>query len=183
MNTATEKQAMSDQVPVNIELHHEISQFLYEEARMLDRYELRGWLDSVVDPDVRYRMVMREERFASDRRPPESAELFIYDDTLNVLEMRVRQFESGLQTMLDPIQRIRRVISNISAYRTDEENAFRVLSYGNASRFRRLYEAEQVVFAREDTLRRDGDGKLRLLTRKVELDERVSRNKNILFFL
>lgn len=174
---------MSNECPVSIELHHEIEQHLYNEARTLDAYKLREWLEQMLDPAIRYQVFIREERFRKDRRPAAGGELYVYDDSFDVLGIRVRQFESGLQTMLDPLQRLRRMITNVSACHTGEEGQFRVLSYGIVSRVRRLYEAEQVVFSREDVLKRDGDGKLRLLARRVELDERVSRNKNLLFFL
>lgn len=174
---------MSNDIPVSIELHHEIEQHLYQEARLLDSYDLRGWLERMVDPAVRYQVFIREERFRKDRRPKADAELYVYDDSFDVLGIRVRQFESGLQTMLDPLQRLRRLVTNVTAFAGDEDGQYRVLSYGFVSRSRRLYEAETVVFSREDTLRRDGEGHLRLLARRVELDERVSRNKNLLFFL
>lgn len=174
---------MSNERPVSLELHHEIEQFLYQEARLLDGHGMRAWLDTMVDPAIRYQVVMHEERFVRDRRSADSGMIFINDDNFDVLGMRVRQFESGLQTMLDPVQRLRRVVANVSAFHGEQDGDFRVLSYGIVSRFRRLYENEQVVFGREDTLRRDGDGRLRLLARRVELDERVSRNKNLLFFM
>lgn len=174
---------MSNDIPVSIELHHEIEQHLFHECRVLDAYDLRGWIERMVDPAIRYQVFIREERFRKDRRPKADAELYLYDDSFEVLGMRVRQFESGLQTMLDPLQRLRRLVTNVSAFAGDEAGRYRVLSYGYVSRSRRLYEAETVVFSRDDTLQRDGEGKLRLLTRRVELDERVSRNKNLLFFM
>lgn len=174
---------MSNLTAVSIELHHEITQFLYAEARLLDGNEPGRWLETVVDPEIRYQMIVREERSGRDRRPSETGEVHIYDDNHVVLGMRVRQFESGMQTMLDPSQRLRRLITNITAWHLEDGDRFKVVSSGMATRFRRLYEHEQVVFGREDILRRDGDGQLRLLARRVELDERVSRNKNLLFFL
>ena len=174
---------MPDERPVSQELHHEIEQFYFDEARMLDGYELRRWLETRADPAIRYQVTSTEERMRKDRRPAEGGVLFINDDTYAALEIRIRQFESGLQTMLDPLQRLRRFVSNVSAFHGEAEGQFRVLCYGLVMRHRRLYEAEQVVYAREDTLQRDGDGRLRILARRVSLDERVSRNKNLLFFL
>lgn len=174
---------MSNDRSVSIELHHEIEQFLFAEARLLDSQQLREWLTTMVDPDIRYEVVMFEERTRRDRRPKESGILHVYDDNFMVLDMRVKQFESGLQTMLDPQQRMRRAITNVSAFHGESEGEFRVLSYGLASRFRRLYEHEQLVYGREDVLRRDSDGNLRIVKRWAEIDERVTRNKNILFFL
>jgi len=174
---------MTDRRPVSIELHHEIEQFLYREARMLDNEMLRDWLSTIVHPDIRYRLVVRDERFRKDKSRDEAREVMPFDDDYNILDLRIRQFETGLQYMLDPAQRMFRVISNVEAFPADAENEFVVLSYGIVSRFRRLYESERSMFAREDVLRRGEDGQFRLLSRKIELGERVVRNKNLLFFL
>ncbi|HMO68636.1 MAG TPA: aromatic-ring-hydroxylating dioxygenase subunit beta [Novosphingobium sp.] len=174
---------MSDTPPVSLELHHEIEQFYFREARLLDDHALRAWLETIVDPAIRYQVVSREERFRKDRRPAEGGLLYINDENYDVLDMRVRQFESGLQSMLDPIQRLRRFVSNVSAFHAGQDGRYTVHAYGMVMRHRRLYEAEQVVYARRDTLQRDGNGALRVLARCVTLDERVLRNKNILFFL
>jgi 3-phenylpropionate/cinnamic acid dioxygenase small subunit len=174
---------MSNENPVSIELHHEIEQFYFAEARLLDDYVLRPWLEAMVDPAIRYQVTSTEERFRKDRRPADGGVLYVNDDNFAVLDMRIRQFESGLQSMLDPLQRLRRFVSNVSAFHGERDGSFRVLSNCMVMRHRRLYEAEQVVYAREDSLQRDGDGKLRVLARRVSLDERVLRNKNLMFFL
>ncbi len=168
---------------VSLELHQEISQFLYREARMLDNELIRQWLTDVVDPQIRYQMVMTEERFRSDKGPAAAREVMAYDDDMMALELRVRHFETGLQSMMDPPQKICRLIANIEAYQGESEQEYRVFSYGHASRFRRLYERETLVYAREDVLRRSDDGALRLLSRRIALPERVVRSKNLLFFL
>lgn len=38
---------------VSVELHHEISQFLYQEAALLDEWRFREWLD-VLAEDISY---------------------------------------------------------------------------------------------------------------------------------
>jgi 3-phenylpropionate/cinnamic acid dioxygenase small subunit len=174
---------MIDRQPVSIDEYHEIQQFLYREARMLDNELLRDWLTTMVDPDIRYQLVMRDERFRKDKSPDEAREIMPFDDDYNILDMRVRQFETGLQTMMDPAQRMFRVISNVEAFHNDKEGEFSVLSYGVVSRFRRLYESERSVYRRKDVLKRGEGGELRLLSRNIELGERVVRNKNLLFFL
>lgn len=174
---------MSDRRSVSIEVHHEIEQFLYREARMLDNEMLRDWLTTMVDPDIRYQLVIRDERFRKDRSPDEDREVLPFDDDYNALDLRVRQFETGMQTMLDPAQRMFRVITNVEAFYNDAEGEFTVFSYGTVSRFRRLYENERSVYRREDVLKRGEDGGLCLLSRRIELGERVVRNKNLLFFL
>lgn len=169
--------------PVSLELHHEIEQFLYREARMLDGELLRDWITTMLDPDIRYQMVVKEERFRKDKSSQQDLELMLYDDDMGVLDLRVRQFETGLQTMLDPPQKMTRVITNVEAFHRESEVEYLVLSYGIASRFRRLYEHEQIVFGRQDILKRHDDGQLRIVSRRIDLGERVVRNKNLLFFL
>ena len=41
--------------PVSIELHHEIAQFLYHEANLLDDWKFRDWLD-LLGEDIHYAM-------------------------------------------------------------------------------------------------------------------------------
>lgn len=174
---------MSELRSVAIDLKLEIEQFLYREARLLDQFRLREWLDTVVDPAISYRMVMSEEVSRKDKSPPEAREVMAYSDNRAALEMRVRQFESGVQAMLDPLPRMRRLITNIEACHHDNDGEYRVFSYGLATRSRRLYEREQIVFGREDVLKRAEDGGLRLLARRIDLDDRVIQSKNLLFFL
>lgn len=174
---------MTTMQAVSMETYHEIAQFLYREARMLDQELVREWLGAMLDPDIRYQMVVTEERFRQDNSPCVEREVKPYDDDMKALELRVRHFETGLQSMMDPAQRLCRSITNIEAYQGDSEQEYIVYSYGQISRFRRQYEQEQVVYAREDVLRRDGDGGLRLRSRCIRLPGRVLRNKNLLFFL
>jgi len=174
---------LSDRLSVSSELHHEIEQFLYREARMLDTERLREWLETLLDPQISYKMVIREERFRKDRRSTASKEVLPYDDDYTALDLRVSQFETGLQTMLDPPARMRRMITNIETFHGDKDGEYVVLTCGIGTRRRRLYEHEEIMFGREDVLRRGADGALRLLTRRVDLDDRVIPSKNLLFFL
>lgn len=174
---------MKNQQPVSMETYYEISQFLYREARVLDNELVREWLTDLVDPEIRYQMIISEERFRRDGSAAREREVRPYDDDMAALELRVRHFETGLQSMMDPPQRLCRAITNIEAYYRENNGEYLVYSNGFASRFRRQYEQEQLVYAREDVLRRGGDGALRVLSRSIVLPARVVRNKNLLFFL
>ncbi len=52
---------------VSPELHHRISQFLYEEARLLDDWQFRDWL-AQLDDDIRYTMRTTVNAQTRDRR-------------------------------------------------------------------------------------------------------------------
>ncbi len=175
--------ARANDLMVSLEEHYRIEQFLYAESTLLDEERIRTWLDTVVDPAIRYQMVIPEVRHARDKTPQNLRELMIYDDDLTALKLRVRQFETGLQRMMDPRQYVRRFISNVRAVQTGTEGQYEVTSYGKAYRFRREYDKDEVVYQRTDLIARGGDVGFRLLKRRIDLFERVIRSKNLLFFL
>ncbi len=169
--------------PVSIEDHHRIEQFLYTEAAVLDSEELSHWLATMVDPAIRYQMVVRAERHVRDKTPLSARELMVYDDDIRSLKLRIKQFDTGLQRMMDPRQTIRRFVSNVRAVATEVEGQFEVTSYGKAYRFRREYDKDEVVYQRTDLIQTGGEAGYRIVQRRIDLLERVIRSKNLLFFL
>ena len=104
---------------VDIALHHEVSQFYFREARLLNNRQARVWLETLVDPDVRYWLPILEDRFAKDQRPaPSPDEPAIYNDDYKDLDNRITRLETGLVWMEDPPSRLRYLVSNIEAYHT-----------------------------------------------------------------
>lgn len=173
---------MADDRALAAEPHYEVARFLHAEARLLDSGLFRQWLEEMVDPRIAYRMVIREERFLRDKRAV-GAEARPFDDDHGALELRVRQAETGLRTMLDPAEKMRRYVTNIESWEGDAEGELHVQSYGLVTRNRRLTEREQLEYGREDVLLRGADGNLRLLSRLVVIDQRVVQAKNLMFFL
>ena len=169
--------------PVSVEVQHQIEQFLYTEAAVLDGEELSYWLATMVDPAIRYQMVVGAERHVRDKTPQSAREVMVYDDNVTALKLRIKQFDTGLQRMMDPRQHIRRFISNVRAVATEVDGQFEVISYGKAYRFRREYDKDEVVYQRTDLIQQGGEAGFRLLNRRIDLFERVIRSKNLLFFL
>lgn len=165
------------------QLRAEAEAFLYREARLLDSEQLREWLGGMIDPDIRYQVWSRQLRLRKDRRAAGPAEVYIYDDDYRVLEMRVQQFESGMQWRTDPPERLRHLVSNVEAFHGEREGEYRVYSNCLVTRNRRVYEESTFVYGREDVLRRDAEGRLRLLRRLVDYDQRFIEGRNLLFFL
>ncbi|AIT80496.1 hypothetical protein JI59_12265 [Novosphingobium pentaromativorans US6-1] len=164
-------------------MHQDIERFLYREARTLDQERFREWIDTMIDPAIHYQMVVRDERYLKDKTPEDQREVFVYDDELDALEMRVRQFETGLQWMMDPPQKLIRFVSNVEAFHDPVGELIEVLSCGKAYRYRRGYEQSEVVYRRTDRVRQLGDGAFRIVSRRIDLLERVVSSKNLLFFL
>lgn len=174
---------MAEDRPVTVELHHEIEQFLFHEARLLDSVRYREWFEQMIDPEISYQLAIGEERFSKDSSTGQPSEARPYDDDHKTLDRRVKQVESGRRTMLDPPERLRRYVTNLSAFHGSAEGTYRVLSYGMVTRNRRMTEREQIEYGRQDLLRRGPDGALRILSRRIEVDQRVIQGKNLLFFL
>lgn len=167
-------------VRAGMDVHFAVQSFLNEEARMLDAHEMRVWLDTMVHPDIRYQMTIRPELLARDA----GAEcVWVYDDDFAALEMRVLQFETGLQKMHDPLPRIMRMITNVIVTPQTDKNVFEVRSYGMLVRFRREYEEDTVFYKRCDLVERISEVSFRIRGRSIEIPKRVFTGKNLLIVL
>ncbi|MGB1560988.1 MAG: aromatic-ring-hydroxylating dioxygenase subunit beta [Sinimarinibacterium flocculans] len=161
----------------------EAERLLYREARLLDTERLSDWLEQIVDPTVRYMVVSRELRFRKEKRYGQPAEVFMYDDDYDFLKARVEQFHSGMQWRVDPPERYRRLVTNIEVFETGKDGEFAARSNCLAVRTRRAYEIDQFVYCREDLLRRCPFGKLRLVQRRIDFDERSVAGRNLVMIL
>lgn len=160
--------------------HHEISQWLYREARLLDEERFRDWL-ALLAPDIHYWLPLRENRFRRDRRPEPGPDncASVYNDDYFDLELRIKRFETGLVWSEDPAPRTNRMVTNIEVMAGTDEHT--LSSRSNISICRSRRQDEEVTFnaRRRDSFRRvDGAWKLHrrhiLVTHHVFLDENVS---------
>lgn len=163
-----------------LKIHHEISQWLYREARLLDEERFREWL-AMLAPDIHYWLPLRENRFRRDRRPEPGPDncASVYNDDLFDLELRIKRFETGLVWSEDPAPRVNRVVTNIEVIPGAEVNVLKAFSNVSICRSRRQDEETTFNAKRQDSFRRiDGVWKLAqrhvLVTHHVFLDENVS---------
>lgn len=170
-------------IPASSADEREIQLFLYREARLLDDGEQREWLSSMVHPEIHYEVVIAQERARRDETADDKYAVKPFDDDYAALDLRVSKFETGLEWMSDPRPRMRRFVSNIEVYAGDREGDYRVFSNGQVVRSRRVYEHVSFTFGRHDTIRRVGDGELRLVKRRIKFDQRFVLDKNIMFFM
>ena len=168
-------------------LKHEIEEFLYTEAELLDERRFKEWLD-VLAEDIRYFMPMRRNvTFGElDREfTREGQDINWFDEGKDTLTRRVNQILTGVHWAEEPLSRICHMVSNVqilSATPSYSEPAevsvkSRFLIYRN----RVQTETDHLVGKREDTLRRE-DGAWKLCARKVILDQNVLLAKNLTFF-
>jgi|TARA_R110002072_G_scaffold302945_1_gene490282 naphthalene 1,2-dioxygenase subunit beta len=173
----------ADLVPVSADDLLAVERFLFRESRLLNTEQQGQWLTDILHEDIRYQVYVRELRHRKDKKAKGPDRLYIYDETFGELDARVRQFETGMQWRVDPPERIRYLVSNIEAFHSDEDNELIVLSNCLVVRNRRVYEESTFVYGRVDRLRRDETGKLRLIHREVDYDQRYLEGRNQLFFV
>ena len=174
---------MTTGAQVPMEIHHQVTSFLFREARFLDDEQFRDWLDLLCQ-DIHYWLPVRENRFRKDKRPlPEPGNCAsVYNDDLDDLRDRVARFETGLAWIEDPPARVRRVISNVESEFTDDPDELAVFSNFLVYRNRRQSEEGWFVGARRDRLRRS-EGVWKLARRHIVLDQHVFLDENVSLFL
>ncbi|MBF6570040.1 MAG: 3-phenylpropionate/cinnamic acid dioxygenase subunit beta [Candidatus Binataceae bacterium] len=167
---------------VSPDLHQQVLQFYYREARLFSGKQYRQWLEAMVDREIHYWLPIADLRYRADRRPPPEFVPSIYDDNYDDLEERIRRLETGLVWMEDPPSRIRHLTTNVEVYGTDVASEFD--SFSNFLVCRNTEDTDETltIGAREDRLRLR-DGNLTLLRRKVILGQRVIKDTNLYFLM
>lgn len=163
-------------------LHHELHEFLDEEAALLDQYRLEEWLDLLTE-DLRYFMPVRTGTHRADG-PGFAAHMGHFDDTRASLALRVRRI-LGTQSAWteDPPSRVGRFVTGVRTFRTANENEFAVLSKLLLTRSRNDVADVGLISAdRTDLIRRTPTG-LRLAQRQVHVHQATLATPNLAIFL
>jgi ethylbenzene dioxygenase beta subunit len=165
------------------EVVHEVQQFYYFEARLLDEERYEEWL-GLMTPDIRYWMPGIQARYRKDKAPKLSAKrmAFFDDDFLN-LRRRVTRFMHDTAWAEDPPTRAVHTISNVEVELTGKDGELRAWSAFVVVRGRNEREESWLAGRRSDLLRRGGDGLLRITERQVTITETVLLAKNLNVFL
>jgi len=173
-------------------LTHEVAEFLYREAELLDERRYDEWLALLAD-DLRYWMPMRRNvKFGEEAREftREAQDIVWFDEGKDTLTRRVRQIQTGIHWAEEPMSRISHLVTNVrlveatpSAAEAREVTArCRFLIYRN----RVETETDILVGKREDVLRRPNDSEggdgWQIARRKIILDQNVLLSKNLTFF-
>jgi 3-phenylpropionate/cinnamic acid dioxygenase small subunit len=169
----------------DLELHHEVSQFLYREARLLDGRSFEEWLGLIAE-DVRYVAPVRLARMPREERkefeaPGGGAH---FDETKEDLAQRVRKVNTGRAWSEVPASRTRHLITNVEI-ESVADDSYRVFSDFLLYRTRSATYQDQFVGARHDVIRRRSDafGDLELAERTILLDQTVLLGNNLSVFL
>lgn len=139
--------------------YHEISQFLFHEARLQDEHRIQEW-EALWTDDAIYWVPANGEDI-----DPERQMSIIYDNRSRIA-LRIRQFLTGKRYSQLPVSRLRRVIGNVEVLE-ETSNGTRVTAN------MLLYESHrrgQIMWAaRNEYLLRQVDGQWRMAFKKVAL--------------
>lgn len=168
---------------IGLELYHDISQFLYAEAQLLDDWKFRDWLD-VLDEDILYTLKTTTNAQTRDRRksiaPPST---WIYHDTKFVLERRIAKLETGMSWSEEPPSRTRHLITNIRVEPTENTSEYQV--YSNYMLYRSQKEKDVLIYVgkRVDQIRQVNTGLgWMIVKRDITLDQATLISHNITVF-
>jgi len=170
--------------PVTIELQHEIEQFLYHEARLLDERQFEEWYELLAD-DLHYVMPTRYNRLHREGEhefaAPDEAQHF--DEDKHSIAQRIRRLRSGTAWAEEPPSRTRHFVSNVVVRRTANTDEFEVDCYYLLYRSRLEREVEMFAGMRRDRVRRSaGPSRWQIARRRIILDQTVVLARNLSFF-
>ena len=164
-------------------LRHEIEQYYFGEAALLDGREYRTWFALLAD-DIRYRMPLRFNRNQRERELSADHQSFLFDEDKASLDMRIKRLETGMAWAEEPPSRTRHMITNVRV-RTDANDANKVFaeSYFHLYRSRLERQVDQLVGVRYDCLRRaDSDVRWLIVDRYIVLDQSTVLANNLSMF-
>ena len=165
-------------------LQHDVEQFLYKEARLLDERRLEEWLELLAD-ELHYWMPMRRNiKFGDWDLEFTSADTEInwFDEGKDILAGRIRQLNTGVHWPEEPVSRFEHLISNVEVVGVEGEE-IHVNSKFHCYQNRLQDEVNQWVGRREDLLRRDPETKFKIARRKIILAQNVMLPKVLNTFL
>ena len=165
----------------SLELQHEVEQFLYLEAALLDARRFRDWLDLLAE-DVRYNLSTNTLAQFRDRRrgvaPPTT---YIFHENKYQLERRVARLETGIAWSEEPASRTRHFVTNIRVLSQSGDEIEVACNY-LVHRASKAHDHHNYIGARRDVLRRKGDS-FEIVAHEFELDEFTLTSANIAIFL
>ncbi|MDX2277322.1 MAG: 3-phenylpropionate/cinnamic acid dioxygenase subunit beta [Hyphomonadaceae bacterium] len=166
-----------------LELQHEIEQFLYAEAELLDWRRFEEWYDHLAD-DLHYYMPVRFNRTARemDHEFARANEAAHFDDDRQSMLVRIKRLRTNMAWAEEPASRTRHLITNVRI-KPAQDDELEVRSCFMLYRNRAERDVDIFVGERHDVLRRSDKplgwcvGK-----RTIYLDQATILAKNISIF-
>ncbi len=157
---------------------HEVEQFLYDEAALLDAHHYEEWLELFAD-DATYFVPIRRTRMHRelDQEFTRPGDMAFLNDTKDLLRGRVAKLTTGRSWSEDPPSRTRRLVTNVRIT-SDDGAELAVESNFLLYRTRLNSQEDTWIGSRQDRLRRTDAG-LRIAARTVLLEQTVLLARNL----
>lgn len=137
----------------------EVSQFIFDEARLQDEHAYDAW-EALWTDDAIYWIPAN-----GDDIDPETQMSILYDNRSRIA-LRIKQFHTGKRHSQTPQSRLRRVVSNVQILGNDSDE---LRAASNALIFESNLRADTVWATRNEYTLRRVDGVLRMARKKVLL--------------
>lgn len=166
----------------SLELWHDVQQFLFREARLLDERRFKEWVELFADDAVYWAPVLanrvgREARLEVSKY----GEAAHFEDDKESLRGRVKRFDTGMAWAETPPSRTRHLVSNVEVEPGRSSDEVRVRSAFLV--YRTHLETDEEIYggARNDFLRSENGG-WRIARREIRLDQATILGKNLGIF-
>ena len=160
-------------------LYGEIVEFLYREADLLDSNRFSDWL-ALFAEDIHYIMPVRSTQFLSGGAGFQ--EVSFFDDNFQSLRTRGRRLETDSAWAETPPSRTRHFVSNVLAAPAGGAGEYAITLNFIVTRSRGDQGYQLFTGRREDTLRREASGQLRIARRRILVDQTVITATNLSIF-
>ncbi|MDQ6816895.1 MAG: 3-phenylpropionate/cinnamic acid dioxygenase subunit beta [Actinomycetota bacterium] len=167
---------------VSADLHTEVCQFLYREARTLDENRFEDWLQMLTE-DVQYEMPLTLTRERAEQARVHEPQMQYLAENIYSLRMRVARLGTEYAWAEDPPSRTRHLVLNVELEPTGDESEVAVHSAFVVYTNRGSAPAwDTLVGRRHDLLVRDAGG-WKIRRRTLYLDQAVLASDSISIFL
>ena len=162
-----------------LELEREIGEFFYREAELLDSNRPEKWLELLTE-DISYEMPVRITRERG--QPDVSSQTGHFSEDRRSLELRVKRLGTDFGWAENPPSRTRRFISNIRVENTSNPNEVKARSYFLLYRSRGSSTQVDLISGERQDLLRKLDGRWKLASRLIIVDQTVLGTRNLAIF-
>lgn len=163
---------------------HEVEQFLYLEADLLDEWRFTDWLELLAE-DLHYWAPVRENRLYRERKKETAAPggSAYFEETRANMVQRVERLATHMAWAEDPPSRTRHMVTNVRVFDTDIPGEYAVSSNFAVYRTRSERDEDHIVGQRRDLLRRTAkDHGFELVRREIRFDMATLLIKNLSSF-
>lgn len=166
---------------MNAELQFEITNFLNNEAFLLDSMRFEEWLNLLTD-DIIYRMPLRVTREAKDGSNIID-DMSFFEESKKSLTTRVKRLGTKSAWALDPVPRTRHFVSNIIIEEGTKSNELKVKSCFLFKRSRGIDHSVEELFGERVDVLRKVDEQWNIASRTIYADQAILTVQNLSMFL